>query len=214
MEKFRKVVQLPREGRGRVTEGKGGLEYFRAWLNVISFQAVGWCTSGIVERRRDRVNPNSPRVLSLFIENASRILSRLRTVNEGYIASWVPDSRSEFSSGSFSRLPRLRGDFRRDEYAEVRLGTTIHVAGRDTARHLYQTGIILLFGDVDRSRFDSTDFDRRRRAVESRIRRKVAKIWSQAFRRMKVEVTGSGDRNTCSSATIAPRRNCPRNGIR
>lgn len=157
-----------------------------------------------MERRRDRVNPNSPRVLSLFIENASRILSRLRTVNEGYIASWVPDSRSEFSSGSFSRLPRLRGDFRRDEYAEVRLGTTIHV----------QTGIILLFGDVERSRFDSTDFDRRRRAVESRIRRKVAKIWSQAFRRMKVEVTGGGDRNTCSSATIAPRRNCPRNGIR
>lgn len=134
MEKFRKVVQLPREGRGRVTEGKGGLEYFRAWLNVISFRAVGWCTSGIVERRRDRVNPNSPRVLSLFIENASRILSRLRTVNEGYIASWVPDSRSEFSSGSFSRLPRLRGDFRRDEYAEVRLATTIHVPGCGT-RH-------------------------------------------------------------------------------
>lgn len=73
--------------------GKGRIRIFLGpWLNVISFAMAG-CTLAPYDppcspesRRRNTASlarsVNIARVLSLFIENASRILLRLRTVNQ------------------------------------------------------------------------------------------------------------------------------------
>ena len=113
--------------RGTCKRGEGRIRIFpRAWLNIISLVALS-CTSGIGwNGRRDRV-------LSLFIENASRILSRLRTLNggihspatglpSGILLSFVLLPSSSSSRGSQS-MPRSVWDGQRSsQRGETRAG--------------------------------------------------------------------------------------------
>lgn len=109
-------VSQDRPAAARRVSGEGRIRIFpRARLNVISL--VASCTSGIGwNGRRDRV-------LSLFIENASRILSRLRTVNggihspatglpSGILLSFVFLPSSSSSRGS-QNMPRFVWDDQR-----------------------------------------------------------------------------------------------------